>query len=164
MYKKVILYGVTAGLGILAALAVTSVFTIMTVRGSGMEPVLYDGDRVLINKVVDVDSVGDIIAFRSSVYGEEGEGSILVRRVAGVSGDTVEIKNDMFYLNGKPYDEYMKEAVSMDDMTEVRLRDGEIFVLSDNRISSMDSRNEAIGILKREECVGKVTLKWKGIR
>lgn len=164
MYKKVILYGVTAGLGILAALAVTSVFTIMTVRGSGMEPVLYDGDRVLINKVVDVDSVGDIIAFRSSVYGEEGEGSILVRRVAGVSGDTVEIKNDMFYLNGKPYDEYMKEAVSMDDMAEVRLRDGEIFVLSDNRISSMDSRNEAIGILKREECVGKVTLKWKGIR
>lgn len=164
MYKKLILYGVTAGLGILAALAVTGVFTIMTVRGSGMEPALYDGDRVLINKIVDVDSVGDIIAFRSSVYGEEGEGSILVRRVAGVSGDTVEIKNDMFYLNGKPYDEYMKEAVSMDDMAEVRIRDGELFVLSDNRTSSMDSRNEAIGILKREECVGKVTLKWKGIR
>ena len=164
MYKKVFLYGATAVLAGLAALAVTAVFTIMTIRGSGMEPALCDGDKVLINKIVDADSVGDIVAFRSSVYGEEGEGSILVRRVAGSPGDTVEIKDDMFYLNGRPYDEYMKEAVSMDDMPEVRLKDGELFVLGDNRSTSMDSRNEAIGVLKREECVGKVTLKWKGIR
>ena len=37
----------------------------------------------------------------------------------------------------------------------------ELFVLSDNRKSSMDSRNEAIGVLKIEDCVGKVSLKWK---
>lgn len=174
MYKKVFLYGATAVLGILAALAVTAVFTVMTVRGSGMEPVLYDGDKVLINKLAyaksaagdapgEEPSVGDIIAFRSSVYGEEGEGSILVRRAAGAPGDTVEIKNDMFYLNDKPYDEYMKEAVSMDDMAKVKLKDGEVFVLGDNRSTSMDSRNEAIGVLKIEECVGKVVLKWKGL-
>jgi len=163
MYKKVFLYGATAVLAVLAALAVTAVFTIMTIRGSGMEPALYDGDKVLINKVVDADSVGDIVAFRSSVYGEEGEGSILVRRVAGSPGDTVEIKDDMFYLNGRPYDEYMKEAVSMDDMPEVKLKDGELFVLGDNRSTSMDSRNEAIGVLKVEDRVGKVVLKWKGL-
>ena len=164
MYKKVFLYGATAVLAVLAALAVTAVFTMMTIRGSGMEPALYDGDKVLINKVVDADSVGDIVAFRSSVYGEEGEGSILVRRVAGVPGDIVEIKDNMFYLNGKPYDEYMKEPVSLEDMAEVELRDGEIFVLGDNRKSSMDSRNEAIGVLKIDDCVGKIVLKWKGIR
>ena len=164
MYKKMFLYGIAASLGVLAALTVTAVFTVMTIRGSGMEPVLYDGDKVLINKIVDADSVGDIVAFRSSVYGEEGEGSILVRRVAGVPGDIVEIKDNMFYLNGKPYDEYMKEPVSLEDMAEVELRDGEIFVLGDNRKSSMDSRNEAIGVLKIDDCVGKIVLKWKGIR
>jgi len=164
MYKKVLLYGITAAAGVLAALAVTAVFTVMTVRGSGMEPALCDGDKVLINKIVDADSVGDIVAFRSSVYGEEGEGSILVRRIAGAAGDNVEIKNHMFYLNGKPYDEYMKEPVSMDDMAEIDLGDDELFVLGDNRKSSMDSRNEAIGVLKVDDCVGKVVLKWKGIR
>lgn len=175
MYKKMFLYGIAASLGVLAALAVTAVFTVMTIRGSGMEPVLYDGDKVLINKIAytknaagdapeDDPSVGDVVAFRSSVYGEEGEGSILVRRVAGVPGDIVEIKDNMFYLNGKPYDEYMKEPVSLEDMAEVELRDGEIFVLGDNRKSSMDSRNEAIGVLKIDDCVGKIVLKWKGIR
>lgn len=180
MYKKVLIYTAVAVSGILAALAVTAVFTVMTVRGSGMEPALYDGDKVLINKIVYANdagdaksaagdspgvtpSVGDIVAFRSSVYGEEGEGSILVRRVAGVAGDTVEIKNDMFYLNGKPYDEYMKEPVSMDDMAKIKLIRDEMFVLGDNRKSTMDSRNEAIGVLKIEDCVGKVVLKWKGL-
>lgn len=171
MYKKIIIYGMAAILGVLAAVAVTAVFTVMTVRGSGMEPVLYDGDKVLINKLAyaksaaggspqELPSVGELVAFRSSVYGEEGEGSILVRRVAGAPGDTVEIKDDIFYLNSKPYDEYMKDPVSLDDMDKILLGTDEIFVLSDNRTSSMDSRNEAIGVLKIDDCVGKVTLKW----
>ena len=164
MYKRILIYGTVAVLGILAALAVTSVFTIMTIRGSGMEPALYDGDRVLINKLIDVESVGDIVAFRCDVYGEEGEGSILVRRVAGGPGDSVEIKDNVFYLDHKPYDEYMKEPVSMEDMPEVELAEDEIFVLGDNRKTSMDSRNEAIGVLKIEDCVGRVVLKWKGIK
>lgn len=175
MHKRLIIYVVAAILGILAALAVTAVFTVMTIRGSGMEPALYDGDKVLINKLSyaksaaddapgDVPSVGDVVAFRSSVYGEEGEGSILVRRVAGAAGDTVEIKGDIFYLNDKPYDEYMMEPVKMEDLPKIKLRDGEVFVLGDNRKSSMDSRNEAIGVLKIEDCVGKVVLKWKGLR
>lgn len=175
MYKKVFIYTAAAISGILTAVAVTAVFTVMTVRGSGMEPTLYDGDKVLINKLAyaksaaegiqeDVPSVGDIVAFRSRVYGEEGEGSILVRRVTGAPGDVVEIRDDVFYLNGRPYDEYMKEPVKMDDMREVRLGSDEIFVLGDNRKTSMDSRNEAIGVLKIEDCVGKVTLKWRGLR
>lgn len=171
MYKRLLLYGTAALIGILSAMAVTAVFTIMTVRGSGMEPAIYDGDRVLINKLAyakpaagdmpgEIPSVGDIVAFRSRVYGEEGEGSILVRRVAGSAGDTVEIKDSMFYLNDKPYDEYMKEPVYMEDLEKVKLGRDEIFLLGDNRTSSMDSRNEAIGVLKIDDCVGKVTLKW----
>lgn len=161
MFKRILLYVSAAVIGVAAALAVTSVFTVTTVTGSSMEPALKDGTKVLINKLAyakdtSVPSVGDLIAFESDVYSEEGEGSILVRRVAGKSGDTVEIKDNIFYLNDKPYDEYMKEPVHMDDMAKIRLMNDEIFVLSDNRKSSMDSRNEAIGVLKTEDCIGKV--------
>lgn len=161
MYKKMMMYAVTALAGIAAAMAVSAVFTVMTITGSGMEPALKDGTKVLINKLAyakgtEAPSVGDVIAFRNDVYSEEGEGSIIVRRVAGSAGDTVEIKDNIFYLNGKPYDEYMKEPVHMEDMAKIRLRTGELFVLSDNRKSTMDSRNEAIGVLKIEDCIGKV--------
>lgn len=161
MYKKMLMYAVTALAGIAAAMAVSAVFTVMTITGSGMEPALKDGTKVLINKLAyakgtETPSVGDIIAFRNDVYSEEGEGSIIVRRVAGSAGDTVEIKDNIFYLNGKPYDEYMKEPVHMEDMAKIRLRTGELFVLSDNRKLTMDSRNEAIGVLKIEDCIGKV--------
>ena len=59
----------------------------------------------------------------------------------------VEIKDDIFYLNDKPYEKHMVEAVHMEPMGEVTLGKDEIFVLSDDRSSSMDSRNEAIGII-----------------
>ncbi|MDO4746015.1 MAG: signal peptidase I [Bacillota bacterium] len=168
MYKSVAIYMVSAVLAIAAAMAASYVYMTVTVSGSGMEPVLYDGYKVLVNKLAfeehgDSPQVGDLVAFRSDVYGEEGEGSILVRRVAGAAGDTVEIKDGMFYLNDKPYQEYMKESVHMDDMARMRLDSDELFVLSDNRKSSMDSRNEAIGVLNIKDCVGKVTMKWRGI-
>lgn len=162
MYKRFALYVVSAVLGVVAAVALSAVFTITTVTGSGMEPAMEDGSKVLINKLAyygtnaAVPQVGSVVAFKSAVYGEEGEGSILVRRVAASAGDVIEIKDNVFYLNGKPYEEYMNEAVHMEDMDEVKLGNHEIFVLSDNRKSSMDSRNEAIGILDIRDCIGKV--------
>ena len=162
MFKRVVLYVTAAVVGIVCAVAISGVFTITTVMGTAMEPAIDDGSKVLVNKLaygVSGESrpeVGSVVAFGSDVYGEEGEGSVLVRRVAGASGDTVEIRDDIFYLNGKPYTEYMKEAVHMEDMDKIKLSGNEIFVLSDNRKSYMDSRNEAIGIIDSRECIGKV--------
>lgn len=162
MYKRLFLYAAAAALGVAAALAVSCVFAIATVTGSSMEPAIKNASVVLINQLAyelersDAPAVGSVVAFKSDVYGEEGEGHILVRRVAGAPGDVVEIRNDIFYLNKKPYQEYMTEAVHMEDMGPVRLGENEIFVLSDNRKFSMDSRNEAIGVLDISECVGKV--------
>lgn len=156
MYRRICFYSGVALIGIVVAILTAAVFMVMTVRGSGMEPAINDGDKVLINKLADTSTVGDVVAFRSNVYGEEGEGSILIRRIAGSNGDTVEIKDNIFYLNGKPYDKYMKEPAAMDNMKKIHLNNDEIFVLSDNRKSSMDSRNEAIGVLKSSDCIGKV--------
>lgn len=164
MLKRIVVYAASAAVGILAAVMVSGVFMITEVMGSGMEPAVNAGSHIIINKTayISEDSrpkKGDVIAFKSSLYGEEGEGSILIRRVAGSAGDTVEIKDDIFYLNGKPYTEYMNEAVHMENISRIRLDRGEIFVLSDDRRSSMDSRNEAIGVINVKDCIGRVCFK-----
>ena len=162
MLKRVVLYGTAAVMGILCAVVLSGIFAVTTVMGSGMEPAIESGSKVLINKLAygiggeEKPDIGNVVAFKSDVYGEEGEGSILVRRVAGAAGDTVEIRDDIFYLNGKPYTEYMLEPVRMEDMKKMELKGYEIFVLSDNRKSSMDSRNKAIGIVDSRKCIGKV--------
>ncbi len=162
MYKRFALYVAAAFFGVACAVAVSAVFTVTAVSGSGMEPAIEDGSKVLVNKLAyhgkdaAVPEVGSVVAFHSEVYGEEGEGSILVRRVAAREGDVVAIKDNIFYRNGEPYEEYMAEAVHMESMDAVKLGRHEIFVLSDNRKSSMDSRNEAIGVLDVRDCIGKV--------
>lgn len=162
MIKRVFLYFISAAVGIMCAVIFSGVFLVTGVSGNGMEPTLENGDRILINKLAYADDMpenGDIVAVRNHVYGEEGEGSVLVRRVAGREGDSIEIKNNMFYLNGKPYTEHMKEPVHMEDMDRLRLKNNRIFIFSDNRKSSMDSRNEAIGTVDMRDCIGKVCFK-----
>ena len=162
MVRKMVLYLTAALMGMLAAVALSAVFTVTSVTGSGMEPAVKNKENTRINKLAyksltsEKPQVGDVVAFGSDVHGEEGEGSVLVRRVAGGPGDKVEIKDDIFYLNDKPYEKHMVEAVHMEPMGEVTLGKDEIFVLSDDRSSSMDSRNEAIGIIDIGECIGKV--------
>lgn len=162
MFKRFVLYLLAAILGILAAVAFSGIFAVTSVMGSGMEPAIKDGSRVLINKLAyginneKKPELGNVVAFNSDVYGEEGEGKILVRRVAGSFGDVIEIKDNIFYLNGRPYEKYMTQAAHMEPMAQRKLNKYEIFVLSDNRKSSMDSRNEAISIIDSRECIGKV--------
>lgn len=165
MGKKFVLYGLAAVLGILCAVVLSGFFMITTVAGSGMEPALSSGDHVLIAKRAycgKMPQAGQIVAFACDVYGEEGEGRLLVRRVAGEPGDLLEIKEGVFYRNGKPYEDYMREAVRMEDMSQIKLGEDQFFVLSDNRKSVMDSRNEAIGVLELKDCLGKVCFGQKG--
>jgi signal peptidase I len=148
-------------MGIGCALVMWSVFTVTTVNDRGMEPVIEAGSKVIINRLAYGDKevqVGDIVAIRNIVHGQDGEGSILVRRVAAVGGDSVRIDGNTLYINGDGYYDYMKEAVDMDDMEEISLRDGQLFLMADNRKAALDSRNKAIGVVDVEECIGKVCI------
>lgn len=159
MIKRTVLYVVAALVGVGAAFGLSAIFMVTTVMGSGMEPSLRDGSKVLIFKEAgsrELSNRGNAVAFWSDVYGEEGEGSILVRRVAASGGDDVKIKDSILYVNGKPYTDYMKEAVYMEDMKKIQLKADQLFLMSDNRESSMDSRNAAIGVVNKKDCIGKV--------
>lgn len=132
-----------------------------TVVGQAMADNLNNGDRVFIDKLVysiSKPKAGDVIVFLPN--GNE-KSHYYIRRVVGVPGDRVQIKDGALYINGKLYEEASAVA-SMEEAgiaeTELLLGEEEYFVLGDNRNNSEDSRYANIGNIKKEYIVGKAWL------
>lgn len=126
--------------------------------GDSMNPVLKNGDVVLVNRILyDASSPkrGDIIVFKPN--GNENLHSY-VKRIVGLPGETVQIKDGAVYIDGKKLKESYK-TTSLEEAglaaDEITLGGNEFFVLGDNRESSEDSRMADIGNVKRSEIEGK---------
>ena len=127
--------------------------------GDSMSPVLKNGDVVLINRIVydaRKPKRGEIIAFRPN--GNENA-HYCIKRVVGLSGETVQIKDGKVYIDGK----VQKKNVYTSDLDfagiaekKLTLGETEYFVLGDNSAGSDDSRLADIGNVKREDIGGKV--------
>jgi signal peptidase I len=135
------------------------------VEGESMMPTLQDGNLLMINKMSEIERF-DIVVFHANT--EED----YVKRVIGLPGDTIEYKNDVLYINGKPYDEpylapYKEKLIDgllTGDFTlyevtgQQKVPKGHIFVLGDNRLGSWDSRH--FGFVSLDQVVGKVNLRY----
>ena len=112
------------------------------IPSESMVPTLEVGDRVFVNKFAYrfwEPERGDIIVFRSV----EGEGEDLIKRVIGVSGDRVAVRNGALHVNGEPQEEsYLRDGRPLDRGPNgpTRLSEGEVFAMGDNRANSRDSR------------------------
>ena len=125
---------------------VTYLFTPVRVIGHSMVPGLNDGDFGFANTIarntVGVKR-GDIVI----IYLDDSN-SYLIKRLIGVPGDTVEMKDGTLYINGEAIEEdYLDEEYTAQygdaffaDIEEVCLGENEYYVLGDNRINSRDSR------------------------
>ena len=130
-----------------------------SVVGQAMADNLNSGDQVLINRFVYVISnpkPGDVVVFLPN--GNE-KSHYYVRRVIGVPGDRVQIKDGAVYVNGNLYKEKLDWVASMEDAgiatEEIKLDKNEYFVLGDNRNNSEDSRYANIGNVKEEYIIGQ---------
>ena len=127
--------------------------------GDSMNPVLENGDITLTNRIIYNASRpgrGDVIAFHPN--GNE-DSYCYIRRIVGLPGENVELKEGKVYINGKGIEEKYKTTEIEDvGMIEepVTLDSDEYFVLGDNRESTEDSRSAEIGNVKRSEIEGKV--------
>ncbi len=139
------------------------------VVGQSMLETLKDGDGILVNRFVykiKQPSANDVIVFLPN--GNENS-HYYVKRVIGVPGDTVQIKNGAVYVNGKMFEETTDvSAIENAELAaqEIVVGEDEYFVLGDNRNNSEDSRYANIGNVKKEYIEGKawfVTSPWKDI-
>lgn len=161
-FKEVMTWVGQIALVVLAAYIIVASLGVKTsVVGQAMSDTLDNGDQVLLNKIVYVFSGpqrDDVIVFLPN--GNE-KSHYYVRRVIGVPGDRVQIKDGAVYINGEIYSEKIQVA-SMEDAgiaaEEFVLGDDEYFVLGDNRNNSEDSRYANIGNIKRDYIIGKAWL------
>lgn len=137
------------------------IFSPMLVKGASMLPTYESEDVIIISKVSDIDHF-DQVVFKSPV-----EDEYYIKRVIGLPGDTIEMKNDVLIVNGKEYEEpYVnrKSSISLqnritEDFTlqevtgENKVPEGYIFVLGDNRLQSADSRH--YGLIQIDTVLGE---------
>lgn len=127
--------------------------------GDSMEPVLKNGNVVLVNRIVyDAKNPkrGEIIVFKPN--GNENS-HYYIKRIIGLPGETVQIQEGNILVNGKKLEEKY-ETTQIQDAgiagEPLELKKDEYFVLGDNRMSSEDSRNANVGIVKRSYMEGRI--------
>lgn len=147
--------------GVAVFLAFVLVFSVgmkISMVGVSMEPALYNGQEVLINRFIykiTSPKRGDVIAFLPN--GNQNSHYYL-KRIVGLPGESIQIIDGYVYINGErvPEDEYDKMADYGIAGNEMQLGSDEYFVLGDNRNMSEDSRSGNIGAVKKDTIAGKV--------
>ncbi len=142
---------------LVAAVLVFSVGIRTNVIGVSMEPSLYNGQKILINRFVyklKSPKTGDVIVFLPN--GNQNT-HYYVKRVVAVPGDKVQIINGQLYVNDIPEedDSYDKMEDAGIAVNEIILENDEYFVLGDNRNISEDSRSGNIGPVNKNTIYGK---------
>ena len=138
------------------------------ISGPSMEATMFQDNRVLVNKLSyrlhDIYR-GDVVVFdRVTVDGEVVQHDDLIKRVIGLSGETISIKDCQVFIDGKllpePYlNDYDLAQSSLDDrcrvpvMEETLIPENHLFVMGDNRPQSFDSR--MFGSIEQNLVVGR---------
>lgn len=149
-----------SGIAISAFLACILVYFIglsTSVIGESMEPSLYNGQKILINRFaykLAKPKNGDVIVFFPN--GNENA-HYYVKRVVAVPGQTVQVVDGILYVDEEPYEEQEYDLIASPGIAEneVVLGDGEYFVMGDNCNSSEDSRSANIGPVSKDTIIGE---------
>lgn len=131
------------------------------VVGDSMQTTLHDGDNLITDKLTYRFSEPkryDIIVFPYKDHTSQ----LLIKRIIGLPGETVQIKDGKVYINDTLLDEaYGNEIMRNAGVASepITLGEDEYFVLGDNRNNSQDSRFESVGNIHRSEIVGRAWIR-----
>ncbi|MFM8248042.1 MAG: signal peptidase I [Acidimicrobiaceae bacterium] len=152
------------------------------ISGPSMETTMFSNDRVLVNKLAyEIGSIdrGDIVVFdRATMSGNQIEHDDLIKRVIGLGGETIEIRDCIVYIDGARLEEsYLPsrdlELTNLSDrcgvvnMDATKIDNDEVFLIGDNRPQSFDSR--MFGAIKRDLIIGQAFViiwppnSWSGL-
>ena len=150
------------------------VFHRMVVAGPSMQPTLFDGENLFVEKLSHsfsiIPSYGEIVVIDRRITRPRNIMDDLVdpvqkllkqadyfyvKRVIGRPGDTLVIKNGIVFRNGqKLTEQYLNEPLIFEADKTVTVPPGHIFVMGDNRNNSLDSRQ--LGSIPLNHCVGSI--------
>ena len=159
------------------------VFTLSQVRQSSMETTLMGGDQLIVEKLSYAfgnPETGDIIVFikdpvdpsigarfvrlyqdMAAKFFRREVNTRLVKRVIGLPGDEISIRDGKVFVNGKELaEDYAQQPTYPKDSIQYpfTVPDGQYFVIGDNRGMSYDSRD--FGCIKREQVEGRVWIRF----
>ena len=138
-------------------LIVTYVGQRTKVSGDSMMNTLHDGDNLIVDKIsyrFRDPKRYEIIVFPF----HHQEDTYYIKRIIGLPGETIQIIEGYVYINGEQLNEhYGREVMLKAGIAEepITLGADEYFVLGDNRNASSDSRETAVGVLHRDELIGR---------
>lgn len=145
-------------------LVITFVGQRTEVDGSSMEPMLSDGDNLIVDKISyhfrDPQRY-DIIVFPFKYE----ENTYYIKRIIGLPGETVQIdEKGNIYINGEVLQEnYGREIIRAERVgiaaNPIVLGEDEYFVMGDNRNGSTDSRDKLVGNISREDIIGRAWIR-----
>lgn len=144
-----------------AALTVVFIVQPVKVEGTSMLPRLHDGERIFVNKLIYYGlphlERGDIVVF----WYPEDPSKSYIKRVIGLPGETVEIREGRILINGRELEEdYLDPALNRARVNQqpVFVKDHYFFVMGDNRDNSSDSRYW--GLVPEKYIYGKALLRY----
>jgi len=126
------------------------IFTPVVVNGPSMMNTLHNGDVMILDKIGM--KLGGIKRFDIVVI-QTGKTKI-IKRVIGMPGETISYHDNKLYINGKEVSDNHSNEITY-DFEEVKIPDGEYYVLGDNRTDSVDSR--ILGTIPKNEILGHAT-------
>jgi signal peptidase I len=134
------------------------IFILVTVPTGSMENTIIPGDRLYVNELFNIEDAkrGDILVFKSEELGSKR----LVKRLIGLPGDTVEVKeNGDVYVNDEKLDEPYVIASDSEART-FRVPDKCYFFLGDNRPISFDARYWSNPYISEDKIIGKAVFRF----
>lgn len=133
------------------------------VKQTSMQPTFNPNDYVILYKRAYAHKMpkrGDVIVFESSLTDQNGKDKLLIKRVIGLPGDIITVSDNKLYINGEIYKEdYLKDGITPGFVDNLKVPDGEFFVMGDNRVVSLDSRSAEVGTIKKSRIRGKAVIR-----
>ena len=164
--RNVLDYVLWIAVAVAIALFVNS-FILLNARipSGSMENTIMTGDRVFGFRLAYLFSDpqrGDIVIFK---YPDD-ESENFIKRIIGLPGETLEIKEGVVYIDGEPLDEpYLKETPMPENLGPYEIPEGYYFMMGDNRNNSKDSRRWNNTYVARDKNLAKAVWRyWKGFK
>ena len=143
-------------------LIIIYVATIQQVVGPSMNSTLKDGDIMILNKIgyriFDIKRF-DVVSLRNN------SSKYFVKRIIGLPGEKIEYIDNVLYIDGKKYKEaFLDEGTitnnfSLTELGYETIPEDMYLVLGDNRTNSQDSRDPKIGLINKEDILGKTSIR-----